>query len=73
MKKRYQAVSIEKSVKLSDGSYIYYVQFHDKHGKQGVFWGRFTSKNKRGLINRLRFSDVEISKHVENGGKLRLF
>lgn len=70
--KRWQVVEIKKGVKHCNDGYIYYVQFHDRRGGQGVFWARYIEKNKKCLIRGLRSSEsgIEVSKHVENGGRI---
>ena len=71
MKKRYQAVAIERQHYNNHHEYI--VAVHDCFGRDGIFLMRYHDISKTEVIRLLRADGVEVSKHVENGGKLRLF
>ncbi len=73
MKKRYQAVSIEKRWRIATNEYFYVVKVHDTRGKDGIFNMWYENVPKSQVVRHLRAEDIEVSKHVENGGKLRLF
>lgn len=71
--KRIQVVSIEKVGKVARAN-TYRVTLHDKRGQWGILVEYHTVfGDRRDLIKRLRnYEEYEVSKHVENGGKLRL-
>ena len=70
MKKRYQAVRISFSNYKYNWEYT--VLIHDRLGKDGIFLERYTHTTRTAVIKALRADGVEVSKHVENGGSLRL-
>lgn len=72
--KRYQTVSIEKDNYFSGKkTKRFIVCLHDRRGIDGIFYVPYYTKSKKRLIALLRSDDIEVSKHVENGGKLRLY
>ena len=71
--KRYQTVSIIQSDILHNKSKLYIVTLYDRFGIDGIFKTAYYTKSKKRLIKLLRSDDIEVSKHVENGGKLRLY
>ena len=70
MKKRYQAVAIDREHYKNHWEYI--VLVHDRTGKDGLFQYGFYDMSKTAVIKELRAKGIEVSKHVENGGELRL-
>ena len=70
--KRYQAVKIEKREYLNN-EHAHVVTIHDRQGKGGIDYAWYYNLPLKTVVKYLRSEDVEVSKHVENGGSLRLY
>jgi hypothetical protein len=73
MKKRYQAICIEKQYYTNTNHHAHVVAVYDRYGKEGISNMWYHDLSKTELIKALRCDGVEVSKHVENGGSLRLY
>lgn len=72
--KQYQVVSIERGKKRCEYGYLYFVTIHDRHARyEPIFKYSYYMNNKKSLVKVLRESGMEVSDHVKNGGKLRLY
>lgn len=71
MRKRYQAVCIEKEYYSNSNHFSYVVAVHDRLGKERIHCLWYHDISKTELLKCLRSDGVEVSKHVENGGELK--